>query len=67
MEKDGRKDNEGTRNKVPAMLISLSRRFFFSLAINMAEATKQFKQSGDEVMTTEIILSRMHAIFIGYR
>jgi hypothetical protein len=33
----------------------------------MAEATKQFKQSGDEVMTTEIILSRMHAIFIGYR
>jgi hypothetical protein len=55
------------QTKLLAMLISLSPDDLSSLAINMAEATKRFKPSGDEVTMTEIILSGTRAIFIDYR
>jgi hypothetical protein len=68
-EKTKRGDAKQTTGDVDFSLLAISPSpdDFFSLAINMAEATKQFKQSGDEATTTEIILSGTRAIFIGYR
>jgi hypothetical protein len=63
MEKYGRKDKTRGRETnycdvdFSLQTISPSPDDFFSLAINMAEATKQFKWSADEATTTEIILS----------